>query len=75
MGINVIEEHFPPGFLHSSTLVIQSNNKLDEASSLQALDELTDKILKVKGVSEVYSPTRPTGDRIKELYINKQAVN
>ncbi|MED1612314.1 MMPL family transporter [Bacillus paranthracis] len=73
MGINVIEEHFPPGFSSPSTLVIQSNNKLDEASSLQTLDELTDKILKVKGVSEVYSPTRPTGDRIKELYINKQA--
>ncbi len=73
MGINVIEEHFPPGFSSPSTLVIQSDNKLDEASSLQTLDELTDKILKVKGVSEVYSPTRPTGERIKELYINKQA--
>ncbi|WP_141550760.1 MMPL family transporter [Bacillus thuringiensis] len=72
-GINVIEEHFPPGFSLPSTLVIQSDNKLDEASSLQTLDELTDKILKVKGVSEVYSPTRPTGERIKELYINKQA--
>ncbi|PDZ02112.1 hypothetical protein COE20_12680 [Bacillus cereus] len=73
MGINVIEDHFPPGFSSPSTLVIQSDNKLDEASSLQTLDELTDKILKVKGVSEVYSPTRPTGERIKELYINKQA--
>ncbi len=73
MGINVIEEHLPPGFSSPSTLVIQSDNKLDEASSLQTLDELTDKILKVKGVSEVYSPTRPTGERIKELYINKQA--
>lgn len=72
-GINVIEEHFPPGFSSPSTLVIQSDNKLDEASSLQTLDELTDKILKVKGISEVYSPTRPTGERIKELYINKQA--
>ncbi|WP_219913846.1 MMPL family transporter, partial [Bacillus paranthracis] len=50
MGINVIEEHFPPGFSSPSTLVIQSNNKLDEVSSLQTLDELTDKILKVKGV-------------------------
>ncbi|MDA1677801.1 MULTISPECIES: MMPL family transporter [unclassified Bacillus cereus group] len=73
MGINVIEAHFPPGFSSPSTLVIQSDNKLDDASSLQTLDELTDKILKVKGVSEVYSPTRPTGERIKELYINKQA--
>ncbi|MFK4289383.1 MMPL family transporter [Bacillus sp. RC250] len=73
MGINVIEEHFPPGFSSPSTLVIQSDKKLDEATSLQTLDELTDKISKVKGVSEVYSPTRPTGDKIKELYINKQA--
>lgn len=73
MGINVIEEHFPPGFSSPSTLVIQSDKKLDEANSLQTLDELTDKISKVKGVSEVYSPTRPTGDKIKELYINKQA--
>lgn len=73
MGINVIEDHFPPGFSSPSTLVIQSNKKLDEGTSLQTLDELTNKILKVKGVSEVYSPTRPTGERIKELYINKQA--
>ena len=73
MGINVIEDHFPPGFSSPGTLVIQSDKKLDEATSLQALDELTDKISKVKGVSEVYSPTRPTGEKIKELYINKQA--
>ncbi|PHB58307.1 hypothetical protein COE92_03400 [Bacillus wiedmannii] len=73
VGINVIEDHFPPGFSSPSTLVIQSNKKLDEGTSLQTLDELTDKISKVKGVSEVYAPTRPTGDKIKELYINKQA--
>ncbi len=73
MGINEIEDHFPPGFSSPSTLVIQSNKKLDEGTSLQTLDELTDKISKVKGVSEVYAPTRPTGDKIKELYINKQA--
>ncbi|MDY8163582.1 MMPL family transporter [Bacillus thuringiensis] len=73
MGINVIEDHFPPGFSSPSTLVIQSDKKLDEGTSLQILDELTDKISKVKGVSEVYAPTRPTGERIKELYLNKQA--
>ncbi|HHL0971157.1 TPA: MMPL family transporter [Bacillus cereus] len=73
MGINVIEDYFPPGFSSPSTLVIQSDKKLDEGTSLQILDELTDKILKVKGVSEVYAPTRPTGEKIKELYLNKQA--
>lgn len=73
MGINVIEDHFPPGFSSPSTLVIQSDKKLDEGTSLQILDELTDKISKLKGVSEVYAPTRPTGEKIKELYLNKQA--
>ena len=73
MGINVIEDYFPPGFSSPSTLVIQSDKKLDEGTSLQILDELTDKISKVKGVSEVYAPTRPTGEKIKELYLNKQA--
>ncbi|MDZ4417118.1 MMPL family transporter [Bacillus cereus] len=73
MGINVIEDHFPPGFSSPSTLVIQSDKKLDDETSLQTLDELTEKVSKVKGVSEVYSPTRPTGDKIKELYLNKQA--
>lgn len=72
-GINVIEDHFSPGFSSPTTVVIQSAKKLDQASSLQALDELADKISKVKGVAEVYAPTRPTGDKMKELYINDQA--
>ncbi|MCH5586616.1 MMPL family transporter [Shimazuella sp. AN120528] len=72
-GINIIENQFPSGFSSPATLVIQSNKKLDQASYLQTLDELADKISKVNGVAEVYSPTRPTGDKIKELYIKKQA--
>ena len=72
MGINVIEDHFPPGFSSPSTLVIQSDKSWMK-ELLQIVDELTDKISKVKGVSEVYAPTRPTGEKIKELYLNKQA--
>lgn len=72
-GITVIEDHFSPGFSSPATLVIQSDKKLDQASYLQILDELAQNISTVKGVSEVLSPTRPTGEKIKELYINKQA--
>ncbi|WP_107839422.1 MMPL family transporter [Metasolibacillus meyeri] len=72
-GINIIEAHFSPGFSSPATLVIQADQKLDEVSSLQALDELADKISKIEGVSEVYAPTRPAGDKIKELYMNDQA--
>lgn len=72
-GINVIEKHFSPGFSSPATLVLQAEQPLDDVSSLQILDELADKISKIDGVSEVYAPTRPAGEKIKELYINDQA--
>ncbi|WP_017729276.1 MMPL family transporter [Halalkalibacterium ligniniphilum] len=71
-GINVIEEHFSPGFSSPATLMIHSNQPLDNQRSLQSLDELAEKISKVDGVASVYTPTRPAGEKIKELYINEQ---
>jgi RND superfamily putative drug exporter len=72
-GINVIVEHFPPGFSSPATLVIGADDKLDEEGTLQTLDELAETISQIDGVSTVLSPTRPTGAKIKELYINDQA--
>ncbi|MEK5232216.1 MMPL family transporter [Lysinibacillus sp. FSL K6-0232] len=71
-GINIIEDHFPAGFSSPASLAIESAEKLDTASTLQILDELAEKISKIDGVSQVLAPTRPTGDKIKELYINEQ---
>ncbi|WP_337031594.1 MMPL family transporter [Paenibacillus illinoisensis] len=71
-GINVIEDHFPPGFSSPAKLVIHSDQNLDQAAALQTLDEVAERVSKVEGVSEVLSPTRPTGDKIQELYINDQ---
>ncbi|WP_342566295.1 MMPL family transporter [Paenibacillus sp. FSL R7-0345] len=71
-GINVIEDHFPPGFSSPATLVIRSDSKLDQASTLHTLDEVAERIAQMEGVSEVMSPTRPTGSKIQELYINDQ---
>ncbi|KLU54358.1 membrane protein [Paenibacillus sp. VT-400] len=72
-GINLIMEHYAPGFSAPTTLVVQSEQAMDNQTLLKALDDLTDKMSKVEGVSEVYSVTRPTGVQIKELYINDQA--
>ena len=74
-GVNVIEDHFPPGFSSPATLMLQSDATLDNQKSLQSLDEIAEKISQVKGVSKVYTPTRPTGEKIKELYINDQTGN
>ncbi|WP_110926191.1 MMPL family transporter [Bacillus massiliglaciei] len=71
-GINVIEAHFPAGFSSPATFVLHSNKALDSAGTLQTLDELAEKISKVDGVSEVYSPTRPSGDKIRDFYMKEQ---
>lgn len=72
-GIGIIESHFPAGFSSPAILAIESGEKLDKVSTLQTLDELAEKISEVDGVAQVLSPTRPTGDKIKELYITDQA--
>ncbi|MFJ5790412.1 MMPL family transporter [Lysinibacillus sp. NPDC093197] len=71
-GINVIEAHYPSGFSSPASLVIQSEDALDNAKSLQALDELAEQISRVDGVSEVMTVTRPTGEKIDDLYISEQ---
>ncbi|WP_438349855.1 MMPL family transporter [Paenibacillus sp. FA6] len=72
-GINVIEDHYSLGFSSPSTLVIRSDQPLDDTKSLQVLDELAEKISNVDGVSKVFTSTRPAGEQISELYIKDQA--
>lgn len=71
-AIKVIEEHFPAGFSAPTNLVIQSDQSLATQKGLQDIDKLAEAISKVEGVSEVYSVTRPAGEKIKELYIQDQ---
>ncbi|RAV05093.1 MMPL family transporter [Paenibacillus sp. YN15] len=72
-GISIIEEHFSPGFSSPATIVIEADHPLDTTESLQTVDELAEKISKVKGIEGVYTVTRPTGGKLKELYISGQS--
>ena len=72
-GIKVIENHFPPGFSSPANLVIQGHESLATQQALHDIDKLADAIVKIDGVSEVYSVTRPTGERSEELYIEEQS--
>ena len=72
-GITMIEEHFPPGISSPTTLVLQHDEGVVNQQALSEIDALTDSILQVDGVSEVYSVTRPYGEKIEEFYLNEQA--
>lgn len=71
-GINAITEHYPAGLSSPVNIAIQAERPLDNAEDLQALDELAAAILRVEGVSAVYSATRPEGELLSELYIDGQ---
>ncbi|MDN4494644.1 MMPL family transporter [Ureibacillus aquaedulcis] len=71
-AINVIEGHFPSGFSSPTTLVIKAGDSLATQQGLQDIDELTDVISNVDGVSQVLSVTRPAGEKIQDLYIQDQ---
>ncbi len=71
-GIQVIEEHFSPGFSAPAKLILNSEEALDNAEALQAIDELTETIENVNGVSKVYSVTRPAAEKIEDLYLKDQ---
>ncbi len=72
-AIGIIENHFLPGFSAPMNVVIQAKEPLDNQKSLQDLDALTSSIAEIEGVAEVYSVTRPTSERIEELYLTKQS--
>lgn len=72
-AIKVIEKHFPAGLSAPVQLVIQAEKPLKTQEALQDIDKLAEEITKIDGVSEVYSVTRPTGEKIKELYVKEQA--
>jgi len=71
-AITVIENHFSAGFSSPTNLVIKADESLATQEGLKEIDQLVDAISKVEGVSEVYSVTRPTGERISDLYIDDQ---
>ncbi|WP_258000524.1 MMPL family transporter [Bacillus sp. Marseille-P3661] len=71
-AITVIEEHFPAGFSSPTSLVIKAGESLATQKGLQEIELLTDVISRVDGVSQVLSVTRPSGEKIQDLYIQEQ---
>jgi putative drug exporter of the RND superfamily len=71
-GINIIADHFGKGQAMPATVVIESQNALDQNASLAVIDNLTERLKKVKGVKQVSSVTQPLGKQIDDFYINGQ---
>ncbi len=72
MGFNTVAEHFSKGTTMPTTVVLQYKESIATNEGLAVVDNITNKIKKIDGVTAVQSPTQPLGDEISDYYTGKQ---
>lgn len=71
-GYLLVQQHFSKGTAEPSELYIKSDHRLDNQKDLMLLDNITGQIHNSNGVKLATSATRPSGSKIKRLYVNNQ---
>ncbi|WP_314590993.1 MMPL family transporter [Paenibacillus terrigena] len=72
-GFNIVAENFSRGQALPTTVVVKSDQALDNNDNLAVIDKLTDKIKGIDGVKKVASVTQPQSKPIDEFYISSQS--
>ncbi|MGX9136112.1 MMPL family transporter [Rummeliibacillus sp. JY-2-4R] len=71
-AINLVADHFGKGQAMPSTVVIENDKALDQNESLAVIDNITERLKKLKGVKMVSSVTQPQGKQIADFYVDNQ---
>lgn len=71
-GFNLVAEHFGAGQTMTTTIVIEADQTMDNNSWMAWIDQVTEQVNSIKGVSKVSSVTRPEGEKIAGLYLGSQ---
>jgi putative drug exporter of the RND superfamily len=71
-GFNLIAEHFGKGQAMPATVAIEHSAALDTNESLAVIDNLTERLKRIKGVKQVSSVTQPQGKQIEDFYVDSQ---
>ncbi|WP_339161499.1 MMPL family transporter [Siminovitchia sp. FSL H7-0308] len=72
-GFNIVEDNFGPGEMMPVQLVIENDDPMKPKEYLTLIESLGNDLEKLEHVEKVRSVTRPTGDKLEELYVKKQA--
>lgn len=73
-GFNVISASFGPGDSLPSTVVMKSEQPMDNSEGLAAIEQISRELAKVDGVKSVRSATRPTGEALADLQVTDQVT-
>lgn len=71
-AINLVADHFGKGQAMPATVVIESDEALDNNDSLAVIDNLTERLNDLEGVKMVSSVTQPQGKQIDDFYVDSQ---
>lgn len=71
-GFNIIADAFGKGTAMPVTLVIHHDEAMDNNEDLATLDALIESLKTIDGVAAVAGPTQPMGEKITDLYTNRQ---
>lgn len=71
-AIDLCSDKFGPGKLFPVKVLIESSNPMDNNEALSQIDNISDEILKISGVKNIFSVTRPTGEKLENAYLNEQ---
>lgn len=71
-AINLVADHFGKGQAMPATVVIESDEALDNNDSLAVIDNLTERLNDLEGVKMVSSVTQPQGKQIADFYVDSQ---
>ncbi|WP_144510615.1 MMPL family transporter [Bacillus sp. FJAT-22090] len=71
-GLKAIEKGFGKGDSLPVQIVIKSSEILADEETIPYVEMLSKKLEKVEGVEKIRTVTRPTGDIIEDLYVDKQ---
>lgn len=72
-GFNIVSDSFGPGQSMPTQIVLKNDDELDQAEYIALIEEISKEIEKIEHVDTVRSVTRPTGEKIEDLLVAKQA--
>lgn len=72
-GFNLVADSFGPGEIMPIKVVIENDDSMKSKDYLALIETIGNHIDKLDHVDKVRSVMRPTGDKIEEIYVKKQA--
>lgn len=72
-GFNVISKDFGAGNLSPATIYLQNDDNMKTSDYVALVERISNQLKQEPDVDRVMSVSRPLGDRLKDIYVTKQA--